>query len=548
MALTSTDQAQLANTLTSTLAAVEAALWATDMARAMQLSEEAVGAGAVHPTLLSLTALKKMHAGDNQGALPLLLRARELAPRHVDLLNALGECLSRLGRSREAVEAFDAAIAIAPDARLHFGRALALEDLSELDAARAGFEQVLALDPASSEALARLALLAVQRGDAKGARASATRSLAINPRGATARIAAATAALEEKDLAGAEEQVVALMRDPDLGPINRAFGHSLAGDILDAQGKTAEAFNAYAASKSVLRAFYAPTVGAYENVRAREQRLAEYFRRADASLWRGAPQKPDGGPRTHAFLVGFPRSGTTLLEQVLASHPDVTAMPERTCLMDSASEFFNFDADLDRLAVLPEAELDKWRAAYWRRVTETQGALSRPVFVDKMPLNAVFLPLIAKLFPDARIIFALRDPRDAVLSCFRRRFAINAGMYEFTALDTAAAYYAAVMDLMQVYRDKLTLDLIETRHESLIADFEGEARRLCDFLGLDFHDSMRAFAGRAKARNIDTPSSAQVARGLSDLGVAQWRRYQLQLKPVLSVLAPYVARFGYPET
>ena len=535
-----TDTAGLANTLS----AVEAALWAADMTRAMQLSEEAVGAGVVHPTVLSLTAIKRMHAGDNVGALPLLLRARELAPGHVDLLNALGECLSRLGRPREAVEAFGAAIAVTPDARLHFGRALALEDLSELDAARADFERALALDPAHAEAQARLALLAVQRGDAKTARALATRALAINPRSATARIAAASAALEQKDLVEAEQQIVAMMQDRDLGPVNRAFGHSLAGDILDAQGKTAEAFNAYTASKSALRAFYAPAAGASENVRSREQRLAEYFRRADASQWRGA-LKP--GERTHVFLVGFPRSGTTLLEQVLASHPDVAAMAERPCLMDSASEFFSSDAGLDRLAALPDAELEKWRAAYWRRVTETEGAPSKPVFVDKMPLNAVFLPLIAKLFPDAKILFALRDPRDAVLSCFRRRFAINAGMYEFTALDSAAAYYAAVMDLMQVYSEKLALDMTEARHESLIADFEGEARRLCKFLGLEFDESMGAFAQRAKTRNIDTPSGAQVARGLSEAGLAQWRRYQPQLQPVLPVLAPYVARFGYPE-
>src|SRR5476649_873261 len=194
MALSSTEAGPVA----STLAAVEAALWAADMAKAMQLSEEAVAAGAVHPTLLSLTALKRMHAGDNQGALPLLLRAREMTPQHVDLLNALGECLTRLGRPREAVEVFDAALAIAPEARLHFGRAMALEELSALDAARAGFEQALAQDPALSEALSRLALLAVQRGDAAAGRDLATRALAIDPRDAAARIALAQAALEQK--------------------------------------------------------------------------------------------------------------------------------------------------------------------------------------------------------------------------------------------------------------------------------------------------------------------------------------------------------------
>jgi tetratricopeptide (TPR) repeat protein len=530
--------------LADTLGAVEAALWASDMAQAMRLSEEAVAAGAVHPTLLSLTALKRMHAGDNQSALPLLLRARELAPHQVDLLNALAECLTRLGRPREAVEAFDAALAMAPEARLHFGRAMALEDLSQLDAARADFELALGLDPALSEALSRLALLAVQRGDAQSARSLATRALAIDPRDAAARIAFASAALEQKDLSVAEEQITALMRDPNLGPVNRAFGHSLAGDVLDAQGKTAEAFAAYTASKSTLRAAHAPAMAAFESVRARELRLATYFRQADAAAWRGA-QPPQSF--THVFLVGFPRSGTTLLEQVLASHPDIAAMPERTCLMDSAAEFFGSDADLNRLAALSEVELEPWRQAYWQRVAESEPPLSKPVFLDKMPLNAVFLPLIAKLFPNAKILLALRDPRDVVLSCFRRRFAMNAGMYEFTALDTTAAYYAAVMDLLQIYQDKLALDLFEARHESLVADFDTEARRLCDFLEIDFQGDMRAFAVRAKAQNIDTPSSAQVARGLSAVGVAQWRRYAPQLQPVLPMLAPFVAQLGYPE-
>jgi tetratricopeptide (TPR) repeat protein len=543
LTITQTGPANLA----ATLAAVDAALWASDMAGAMGLAADAVGIGASHPTLLGLAGLKRMHAGDNAGALPLLLQAREQTPRHVDLLNALGECLSRLGRPREALEAFDTALAIAPDTRLHFGRALALEDLSELDSARAAFEQVVALDPAHSEALSRLALLVLQRGNVSAARDLAARALAIDPRDAAARIALASAALEQKDMTTAELQVSALVQDPDLGPANRAYALSLAGDILDSQDRTAEAFAAYAASKAVQRTAYAPAMAGFETVLAREFRLTTYFRLADASLWQGA-QQPQADRRTHVFLVGFPRSGTTLLEQVLASHPDVAAMEERTCLMDSAAEFFGSDADLDRLAALSEAELDTWRQAYWKRVAETEPLLSSPVFVDKMPLNAVFLPLIAKLFPAAKILFALRDPRDVVLSCFRRRFAMNAGMYEFTALDTSATYYAAVMELMQVYSEKLTLDLFQARHESLVADFDGEARRLCGFLGLEFRDEMRGFAGRAKAQTIDTPSGAQVARGLSDAGMAQWRRYAAQLEPVLPMLAPFVARFGYLES
>ena len=142
---------------------------------------------------------------------------------------------------------------------------------------------------------------------------------------------------------------------------------------------------------------------------------------------------------------------------------------------------------------------------------------------------------------------ALRDPRDVVLSCFRRRFAMNAGMYEFTTLETTAAYYVAVMRLIGIYRQKLALDLIETRHESLVDEFESEMRRLCDFLGLSWQGEMQSFASRVGAQNIDTPSSAQVARGLSNSGLAQWRRYGRELAPVLPVLTPFVRQFGYPE-
>jgi hypothetical protein len=103
------------------------------------------------------------------------------------------------------------------------------------------------------------------------------------------------------------------------------------------------------------------------------------------------------------------------------------------------------------------------------------------------------------------------------------------------------------MRLIETYRGKLALDLVEARHESLVTDFESEARRLCDFLGLSWLEEMRAFAGRAATQNIDTPSGAQVAGGLSNAGLAQWRRYGRELTLVLPMLAPFVRQFGYPE-
>ena len=147
-----------------------------------------------------------------------------------------------------------------------------------------------------------------------------------------AAIAFAQGALQQKDIAAAEQMVAALSQNPDLGPVNRAFALSLAGDVLDTQDRVAEAFAVYAQSKQVLRDAYAPSMATFESVRAREIRLAEYFRRCGCCGPGAVIPQSLHRSGIHVFLVGFPRSGTTLLGQVLASHPDVQTMEERTCV------------------------------------------------------------------------------------------------------------------------------------------------------------------------------------------------------------------------
>ncbi|HTQ13117.1 MAG TPA: sulfotransferase [Rhizomicrobium sp.] len=528
----------------------DAALRAQDTERALRIADEATSRGLEHPNLLTLAAHRRMHAGDAGSALVLLHRARALSPRSVDVLNALGICLSQLGRAREALTAFDAALRIAPGtAMLRFNKALAYEKLSELDHARRELESTVSLMPGHYEALAWLATLAAQRNDGAQARDYAARALALNPRLHAATLALANVDVAERKFDDAIARVTPLLSDPELSPVNRAFAQSLLGDALDGLDRPAEAFAAYAASKAAMRAYYAPGFAALGNESAIERvsRLAGYFRNADEGLWRARKGEPPRNPRTHAFLVGFPRSGTTLLEQVLASHPGVEAMEERDALSEAVTEFIAPMDGLDRLARITADDIGRLRKAYWRVAGEFGHAGDRDVFLDKMPLNSVLLPLVARLFPEAKIVFALRDPRDVLLSCFRRRFGMTAQMFELTSLEGAAAYYDAVMGLAQIYRDKLGLDLSETRHEDLLQDFEAETRRLCAFLGLDWRLEMRNFAIRAQTSTIDTPSGAQVARGLTREGAGQWRRYAAELAPVLPTLAPWVKRFGYPE-
>jgi hypothetical protein len=245
------------------------------------------------------------------------------------------------------------------------------------------------------------------------------------------------------------------------------------------------------------------------------------------------------------FLVGFPRSGTTLLEVVLDGNPRVVSLEEHELLADGVLAFMREPVNLLPLARAESPAVNALRQAYWRRVRAAGADVSGKVFIDKHPLNSMKLPLIAKLFPHAKILFAVRDPRDVILSCFRRRFKMNPSMYELLTLPGAAGFYAAVMTFADTVRRSLLLDWREVRYESLVTGFEGEMRSVCEFIGLEWLADMGEFGDRAQAREHATPSTAQLSRGLVTSATAQWRNYEPQIRSVLPLLEPWMIRFDY---
>ena len=323
----------------------------------------------------------------------------------------------------------------------------------------------------------------------------------------------------------------------------------LTGDLLDAEGHPAQAFAAYSASNHLLQALNAARFegGGRESALDQVRRLLDWFAAADKERWRQAPEpeRQADAPRAHVFLVGFPRSGTTLLENVLAAHPEVASLEERDALEQVASQYVSSADGLQRLAKLDDREASEQRSAYWSRIRSFGAAPGGRVFIDKFPLSSVLLPVVAKLFPRARILFAIRDPRDVVLSCFRRRFGMNPAMYQLLTLEGAAAYYDGVMQLSAQYRNLLPLPQHIVRYESVVEDFESTTRSACAFLGLDWHPDMADFAAKARSRAIATPSAAQVARGLNREGQGAWRSYAEQMLPVLPILDGWVREFGY---
>jgi len=531
----------------ATLQEVHAAALAGNHAHAAALASAALAGGFEHPMLFNLAALAREQDGDLAAAEALLQRAVTIAPRDIGVRNALGLCLLRLERPGEAVLQFTALLQLdssLPFAHASLGNALFASGLTA--EAEASYRHALELDEKQGVALAGLAHLASSRGSYADARALAERALIVLPGLPDAALSLASAESHERNFPAAEARVRAVLADSRISPLERAYAHGLLGDILDAKNYAADAFSAYGQCNEELRALYAHrfTEG---NALAFARSVDDRFNRTDGDVWRRrmSPDQRRTGAAQHVFLLGFPRSGTTLLEVILEGHPNIVSLEENESMIDTVQEFMRGPGDIERLAVAAPATLERLRAAYWRHVAASGTDVMGRMFVDKNPLNTLKLPLIARLFPDAKILLACRDPRDIVLSCFRHRFRMSAPIYELLTLEGAARYYDAVMRLAVRFTSLLPLEVLLIRHEDVVTDFPREMKRLCDFLGVEWDPAMSDFALRAEHREALTPSTAQLVKGLSTEGLGQWRRYRAQMDPVLPLLKPWIERFFY---
>ena len=532
--------------LAQALEAVTAALRARDVPLATKLSGQALSQRLEHPLFLNLRALEHEDAGRFEQALADLRRAHFLSPKDYAILNACGLCLARMARPEEALQCYDQAIALNPDFEpLWFNRGWALEHLGEKRKAAESYLKTVELNPGHVLAWATLAHLASKRGDVAATRAYADKALALQPGEPTAILALAD--IELSDPPTAERRLRELLGRADLGDYDRAVALGQLGDVLNAADRPADAFVAYQAGNDLFMKDARPRFEApgQPTVAAAVAWMAPWAQ-AQAPQPR-PPSLPIARPATgHVFLMGFPRSGTTLLESMLTAHPDVVSLEERNTLQASIRAWLTDQATLNRLMNARDVELAPYRQDYWACVKAFGSDPTGRIFIDKNPFNSLKLPLIYRLFPDAKVVFSVRDPRDVVFSCFRRRFNLNPSTYELLELNRAAALYDGMMRFADGFRAAFSYDEHFLVYERLVADVVTESKAVCAFIGADWRDDLVDFSARAHRGDVASASSAQIARGLYTDGAGQWRRYRDQLAPILPVLAPWVERFGYP--
>ena len=228
------------------------------------------------------------------------------------------------------------------------------------------------------------------------------------------------------------------------------------------------------------------------------------------------------------FFVGFPRSGTTLVERMLAHHPDVFASPELTPLagvFDRLKRQYPKQGYPDVLRGLEQGQLEELRQAYWKWMDEKFNSPKEPVFVDKMPMNILAVGLINLIFPDARVLCALRDPRDVIVSCYFQDFSQNPSTSAFNSLPSTAEYYNLVMDYWMRMKPSLKMPIHEYRYEDLVADGEKTLKQILEFIGVDWRPDSFDYRTSLAGTPISTPSRAEINRPISSRAIGRWKNY-----------------------
>ncbi len=499
-------------------------------------------------------ATESWNRQDYQQYFDTMERASRLHPANHGLLLDLGAAHGKRYDYAAAERCFEKAVRVAPQK----AEALAMAGVhcrafTRYDLARHYFERAIEDKQASPDTFVKLAELYERFRFPKEASQLVNRALQMDGDCSLALLVRARLDRLAGQLAEAERLIRPLLARTDANTWStRIRGWYELGAILDGQGRYDEAMAAFLQAKAMIRP-NAP------HLLASEQTAHLRLKEAETDMSAGVLQRWfDAGkalqpPRRLALLCGHPRSGTTLLEQVLDSHPDIVSAEETT--------IFFHDVYLPLRRGLPDgatilSSLESASADTLRQSRETyfrcmEKFHDHPVgdrlLIDKNPSLTGLIPAVARIFPEAKFLVALRDPRDVCLSCFMQPLPLNQVSAMFLALETTVQEYAAVMGLWRAIAPRLRNPSLEVRYEDVVEDLESASRRVLEFLGVPWDERVLRFNEHARQKLVRSPTYADVTKPVFKGAVGRWRNYEKHLGPYLEKLSPFLKAFGYEQ-
>lgn len=457
----------------------------------------------------------------------------------------LGNMLKELHRDKEAEEAYRKAVELNPnDANMNNDMGSILRYLRKNDEALPYFKKALEINPGHETALYNLMNYFEQTNKIDEAENLVNKYIASNPENPGFRLIKAKIERRKKNY----EEALKIIADIEIqADQNATYLLYEAGMIYDRLNDPEKAFNCFREANALCdQSGEARYVG--RNV---FPDIIKKFRDDFAPEWCNtwswaAPERSDYP--TPVFLFGFPRSGTTMLDQVLSSHPAFTVAEEQPGIETVRTHLFDkFGNYTTCLAHMTAEDIEEARRVYYSAMPGFDPARKDTIFVDKHPLNTVMAGIMVRLFPDTKLILALRHPCDCVLSSYMQHFQVNYGMVHFLNLERAARLYALVMDTWEQYKNSLPQMKFHTlRYEDTVEDFRGQISSLLNFLDVPWDEGVMEFHQTARQRErIDTASYSQVTEKLYKTSKYRWERYRKQMDPVLEILRPYAEKLGY---
>lgn len=425
--------------------------------------------------------------------------------------------------------------------------------LRRLDRARACFERAVQAEPHSVHA--QLSLAAWYEREQRLEEASNCVSTALDRHPGNAQVLCFKALLLHRQKRHTEAETI--LRDlitRDAGDANvKVTSRHLLGLVLDQLGQYGEALRWLSESKAWLRqtANVARMLQDYDQAEQYRRQLLAELTSDKIRQWRAAP------PATHlshrlVLLGGHPRSGTTLLEQILGAHPALDAFDESEAF---AQEVWHRLAPMQAGRALTLAELDFIPPAQVARMRERYvKSLGRElqaeqpggrVWLDKNPSPTAALPLWLRVFPELKVIIALRDPRDVILSSYFQNLMLTPANANFLTLERTAKHYADLMDVWLRLRELGGFDWLESRYEDLVDAPEAEGQKATRFCGLEWDPRQAAHRENAASKVLFAPTFSDVAQPVHKRAIGRWRHYAHALAPLQECLAKYCRALGY---
>jgi len=454
--------------------------------------------------------------GHRDAAVALFHRALTLKPDYPEAHQNLTYTLLAGSRHHELIEAARNALRYSPeDAELHSKLAIGLERTHQLEEAMDAAEKTLRIAPGHARAIVTLAKIEKQTGNLNKAR-----------------------------------ERLEILQYTKLAPHQMCAVLGELGDVLDRLGDHTSAYYAFHSSNKAMLQMINPEQNPSTTIFDTISNYRKVFTADFICNW--IATGPDIGAPSPIFLVGFPRSGTTLTEQIIIASGNIAPTDEEPIIYRLIKEIpivlgrsFSYPEDLAGLS--PE-ELATLRVHYWVLACKMVNAeIGNKRLLDKLPLNLIEVGFISRLFPDSPLVVVLRDPRDCCLSCYMRAFAPNQAMVNFSTIEDAARFYSAVMDYWLQIRPLLSIKYLEVHYEDLVYDLEGSTRTLIEHIGGEWNDSVLRFFEQSGKRTVRTPSYSDISQPIFNRAVGRWRNYELHMKVALEILQPYVKEFGYDE-